>query len=117
MKNVAVVGCGHWGKNLVRNFHEMDTLTHIYDADPRTLEAVSHQYPGVAVTTDYEILLATPSIDAVGLATPAAQHARMAESALLAGKDVFVEKPLALRYRDGERLVNIAERTNRAIRE
>jgi UDP-2-acetamido-3-amino-2,3-dideoxy-glucuronate N-acetyltransferase len=114
-KNVAVVGCGHWGKNLVRNFYELGALTHIYDSDPRTLEAVGQKYPRVELCQDYEALLKMASISAVVLATPAAQHASMAESALLAGKDVFVEKPLALRYRDGERLVRIAERTNRIL--
>lgn len=114
-KNVAVVGCGHWGKNLVRNFHELGALTHIYDSDPATLEAVHRQYPEVELCHDYEGLLKLGEVDAVVLATPAAQHAWMAESALLAGKDVFVEKPLALRYRDGERLVQIAEGAGRVL--
>jgi predicted dehydrogenase len=60
-------------------------------------------------------MLAAEAIDAVVIATPAEQHAWMAEAALRAGKDVFVEKPLALRYRDGEQLVNLSEKMNRIL--
>lgn len=115
MVNVAVVGCGQWGRNLVRNHHELGALTHIYDSDPTRLREVQRVYDGVTVCDDYEQLLADRGVDAVVLATPAAQHAWMAESAMLAGKDVFVEKPLALRYRDGEHLVQVAERKERIL--
>jgi len=115
MNNVAVVGCGHWGINLVRNFYELGALARVCDRDTSQLKKLEARYPGLTTTDDYEALLLDDSIQAVVIATPAEQHAWMADAALLAGKDVFVEKPLALRYRDGERLVQIAERTKRVL--
>ena len=115
MGSIAVVGCGHWGRNLVRNFHDLGALTHVSDTDPIKLQEIQRLYAGVTACDDYQQLLMVDEIDAVVLATPAGQHASMAESALLAGMDVFVEKPLALRYRDGERLVQLAERLNRIL--
>ena len=115
MANIAVAGCGHWGKNLARNFCDLGGLTHVCDTDPIKLQEMQRLYPGVTACADYQQLLAVDEIDAVVLATPAGQHASMAESAMLAGKDVFVEKPLALSYRDGERVVQLAERLNRIL--
>ncbi len=115
MGNIAVVGCGHWGRNLVRNFHNLGVLTHVSDADPNRLQEMHQLYPGVTVCADYQQLLTVDEIDAVVLATPAVQHASMAEQALLAGKDIFVEKPLALSYQDGERIVQLAERLNKIL--
>lgn len=103
MVNAASLGCGQWGGNLVKNRHEL-VSSHIYDSDPTRLREVQQIYEGVTVCDDYEQLLAERTVDAIVLTTPADQHAWMAESAILAGKDVFVEKPLTLRYRDGERL-------------
>jgi UDP-2-acetamido-3-amino-2,3-dideoxy-glucuronate N-acetyltransferase len=115
MNNLALVGCGQWGKNLLRNFHELRALTHICDSDNSLLRSTQARYPELSTTNDYQALLHDDNIRAVVIATPAEQHARMAEAALLAGKDVFVEKPLALRYRDGEQLVHLAERFNRIL--
>lgn len=115
MKKIAVVGCGHWGKNLIRNFHTLGALTHVCDANEGALQTMQDQYPGVGVCRDYKQLLTSDEVDGVVIAAPAEQHASMAEAALLAGKDVFVEKPLALRYRDGERLVRLAEQTKRVL--
>src|SRR5262245_21981188 len=104
MSRIAVVGCGYWGRNLVRNFHQLGALEAVCDAEPATLEKIQRQYASVSAYASYEELLAAPGIDAVVIASTADQHAAMAEAALLAGKDVFVEKPLALRYGDGERV-------------
>lgn len=92
---IAVVGCGYWGKNLVRNFAELGVLRAICDADTHTLDRFEQQY-GATGVTDFRQLLAMPDIRAVVIATPAATHADLAIEALAAGKDVFVEKPLAL---------------------
>jgi len=107
---VAVIGCGYWGKNLVRNFHQLGALQVVCDNAPERLTGLQSQYPGVAVSADVEGVLADPAVRAVVLATPAETHYPLAKQALLAGKDVFVEKPLALRYRDGEELVQLAKR-------
>ena len=115
MNQIAVVGCGNWGKNLLRNFHRLGALSYICESDAGRLMLLAEQYPDVVTTTNYEAILTNNNIKAIVISTPAEQHAWMAEAALLAGKDVFVEKPLALRYRDGEKLVRLAEQFNRIL--
>jgi UDP-2-acetamido-3-amino-2,3-dideoxy-glucuronate N-acetyltransferase len=115
MNQLAVVGCGNWGKNLLRNFHRLGVLSHICDSDSGRLMLLAELYPDAVTTNDFESVLANDNINAVIISTPAEQHAWMAEAALLAGKDVFVEKPLALRYRDGEKLVRLAEQFSRIL--
>jgi len=114
-KNVAVVGVGYWGKNLVRNFHELGALAALCDADPSLEERYKSQYPGVRFFADYKSVLADPSIKAVALATPAVTHYEMAKAALLAGKDVLVEKPLAIDVKHGEELVDLADAKGRVL--
>lgn len=112
---ICVAGCGHWGKNLVRNFHQLGHLSAIFDVDAQRAEAVAAQYPGVRVFPAFEPMLADPGIDAVAIATPAEHHASMAIAALQAGKDVFVEKPLALTVEDGRAMVEAARRHQRLL--
>jgi UDP-2-acetamido-3-amino-2,3-dideoxy-glucuronate N-acetyltransferase len=112
---VAVVGVGYWGKNLVRNFYELGALAALCDAD-RSLEAdCQRKYQGVRFCTEYREILSDPSIDAVALATPAVTHYEMAKAALEAGKDVLVEKPLAVDVKHGEDLVKLAEAKHRIL--
>src|SRR5205085_12683791 len=94
--NICVVGCGHWGKNLIRNFHRLGHLGAICDANPASVQKFSAEYPDAKAYMDFAAVLSDPDIDGVVLATPAEMHHRMAIDALDAGKDVFVEKPLAL---------------------
>ncbi len=110
---VGVVGCGYWGKNLVRNFWELGSLGAMCDTDRACLDRLKKTYP-VEVVVEFQDLLAMPEIEAVALAAPAAQHFDLARRALTSGKDVFVEKPLALSPSEGEELVEIA-RTYRRI--
>ena len=98
---VAVVGCGYWGKNLVRNFAQLGALGLLCDASEETLAAQAKLYEGVRATTRFADVLADPAIQGVVLASPAGMHHEQALAALAAGKDIFVEKPLALRYEDG----------------
>ncbi len=106
---VAVVGVGYWGKNLVRNFYELGALGVLCDAD-RSIEAACKQsYEGVKFCSEFSEVLCDPSIDAVALATPAVTHYDLAKKALEAGKDVLVEKPLAIDVKHGEELVKLAE--------
>jgi UDP-2-acetamido-3-amino-2,3-dideoxy-glucuronate N-acetyltransferase len=107
---VAVVGCGYWGKNLVRVFDALRALHTICEADEKLLAQLQKQYPHARATSRYQDVLADSRIRAVVLATPAETHARMAQQALESSKDVFVEKPLALTYREGAELVALAER-------
>jgi len=115
MKNVAVVGGGYWGKNLVRNFAELGVLHTICDSNEQTLFEFTKLYPGIETETDYARLLGDTDIKGVVISSPAVMHYSMAKQALLAGKDVFVEKPLALKIEDGQELVDIAQKMGRIL--
>lgn len=109
---VAVVGCGNWGKNLVRNFALLGALAAVCDADRVKLELVSREHRGVRVTDDFESIMNDPSVQAVVIATPSDTHFSLAKQALGSGKHVYVEKPLARDVKHAEELGAIAERKN-----
>lgn len=113
--NVAVVGSGYWGRNLVRNFFELGALRAVCDGSPLVEANVREQYPQIEFRRDYSELIADQNIHAVVLATPAALHFAMAKSALQAGKDVFVEKPLSLSAEEGSELVELAAKNQRIL--
>ena len=112
MPDLAVIGTGSWGKNLVRNFYELRRQSAVYacDLDSAKLERLRNSFPLLKTTSDYNEILANDNIKAVVVATNAASHYAQAKQALAAGKDVFVEKPLTLNYRDAVELVELAER-------
>jgi UDP-2-acetamido-3-amino-2,3-dideoxy-glucuronate N-acetyltransferase len=112
---VAVVGVGYWGKNLVRNFHELGALAALCDAGDAAEASCRAQYPDVRFYREYRDVLADASITGVALATPAVTHYEMAKAALEAGKDVLVEKPLAIDVRHGEDLVRLADSKGRIL--
>jgi UDP-2-acetamido-3-amino-2,3-dideoxy-glucuronate N-acetyltransferase len=111
---VAVVGAGYWGKNLVRNFHDLGALEIVCDRDEGILSQSRRSY-AIATTTDYEAILDDESLDGVVIATPAAMHYSLAIQALRAGKHVFVEKPLALRCVEGKEILELAKERNRVL--
>lgn len=111
--NVAVIGCGHWGKNLVRNFAELKALRAVADSDTVLAQTFADRY-GVPALSWPEIV-ADENIDAVAIATPAAQHSKLAAAALDAGKHVFVEKPLALEASEAETLCRKADAVERTL--
>jgi UDP-2-acetamido-3-amino-2,3-dideoxy-glucuronate N-acetyltransferase len=113
--NVAVIGVGYWGRNLVRNFHELGALTLLCDAERSIEESCRHEYESVSFCREFSAVLSDPSIAAVALATPAVTHYEMAKAALEAGKDVFVEKPLAIDVKHGEDLVELASSKRRIL--
>ncbi|MFC1978762.1 Gfo/Idh/MocA family protein [Chloroflexota bacterium] len=115
MKNIAVAGCGYWGRNLVRNFSELGALHTICDSSQDTLNQLEALYPDVNLETDFSSLLKHEEIDGIAIASPAVLHYSMAKQVLLAGKDVFVEKPLALNIGEGEELVKLAEKMNSVL--
>lgn len=112
---IAVIGMGYWGRNLVRNFHQLGALAAICDTDSSRSVEADNRYPGVQFTSDTEAILADPSIAGVVLATPAATHFDLARRSLAAGKDVFVEKPLALLTSQGAELVARAREADRIL--
>jgi UDP-2-acetamido-3-amino-2,3-dideoxy-glucuronate N-acetyltransferase len=107
-KNIAVIGAGYWGKNLVRNFHQLGVLKTICDGAQPIREDMAKTYPDVVVTDDISAVLMDADIQGVVIAAPAALHYDIAEKALQVGKHVFVEKPLSLNQADGEKLVRLA---------
>ncbi len=112
--SVGVVGCGYWGKNLVRNFHELGGLAAVCDISQANRDSMAKSY-GVKALEHFEEMLSLTDVQAVVIAAPAAQHYALAKKALLAGKDVFVEKPLALKVEDGEELVELARHRGRIL--
>lgn len=108
-RNIAVVGCGYWGKNLVRNFAQLRALKWVCDANEAALKAQAQLYPDIQTTPQFEEALRDDEVQGVVLATPAALHYAQAKAAILQGKDVFVEKPLALHYAEGLELVSLAQ--------
>lgn len=111
--SVAVIGCGYWGKNLVRNFAELGALVAVADANPAAAETMAAIYK-VPARTVAEIL-ADPSIAGAVIASSAVTHAALALDALKAGKHVLVEKPLALTVAEAEGLKQLAETEGRAL--
>jgi UDP-2-acetamido-3-amino-2,3-dideoxy-glucuronate N-acetyltransferase len=110
---VAVIGCGYWGKNLVRNFAELGVLAAICDVDEATAARLSQQY-GVC-SASLEAIWREPAIAGVAIAAPAAQHAAVARAAIEAGKHVFVEKPLALTVPEAKAVLELAEQRGRRL--
>lgn len=108
-KNIVVIGTGYWGKNLVRNFYELNSLYGICDVDEKTLISFKKKYPDIQTFTDFSKSFKDSEAKAVAIATPADTHYSLVKEALLAGKDVFVEKPISLHYKEGEELVILAK--------
>ena len=96
---LGVVGLGGWGKNVVRSFGAAKNceLAYICDSNARSLTQHQSLYPQATATDSYEKLLNDKRLDAIALVTPAPLHYPMAKAALLAGKHVYVEKPMTLR--------------------
>ena len=112
---IAVIGAGYWGKNLVRNFHQLGVLKTICDGAQAIREDMTKTYPDVAVTDDFNAILKDKAIKGVVIAAPAVFHYEIAEKALNAGKHVFVEKPLSLNHADGEKLVRLAAEKKKTL--
>ena len=108
MVDVAVVGSGYWGKNLIRNFAALGALHTICDSNPETLRFLREKYPEQRFENSFEAVLLDPAVGAVVIATPAETHFELASKALNAGKHVFVEKPLALVVNEAEELQRLA---------
>jgi UDP-2-acetamido-3-amino-2,3-dideoxy-glucuronate N-acetyltransferase len=112
--NIAVVGCGYWGMNIVRNFHELGALRWVCDVREAAVKEVKDKYT-VRASQSLDEILVDPEVEGVAVATPAASHCELAMRCLLAGKHVFVEKPLALHLEDGRRIVAAARSRNRLL--
>jgi UDP-2-acetamido-3-amino-2,3-dideoxy-glucuronate N-acetyltransferase len=112
--NIAVIGCGYWGKNVVRTFHGLGALRYVCDVSPVALEDARTKY-GVRVSSSVAEVLADPEVEGVSIAAPAVQHYDLVKQALKAGKHVLVEKPLALRLVEGRHLAELADSQHRVL--
>lgn len=117
MVSIAVVGLGYWGPNLARNIAASPgvTLTRICDVDMERLSVVGRSYPSVELSTDLAEVINDTEVDAVAIATPVSTHHALAKKALLAGKHVLVEKPLAATSAEAEDLIATAQDRERVL--
>ncbi len=114
-KNIALIGLGYWGKNILRNLYDMGILHTACDTKADLVEERKARYPGVNYTTSVGSVMDDPAVKTVIIATPAATHYDLIKQALLNGKDVFTEKPLALRSEEGEELVSLARQRKKIL--
>lgn len=109
-KNVAVVGAGRWGKNLARNFYQLKVLHTICDTNEALLDQHQDSFSDIKLTTNFKAVLDNAAITRVVIAAPAFLHYKLAKQALLAGKDVYVEKPLCMDCSEAEELIQLAKK-------
>ena len=107
---IAVIGSGYWGKNLIRNFHQLGVLKLICDKNEVVLDRFKEQYPEVETCLALNEILSRNDIDGVIIATPAETHYTIAREALFAGKHVFVEKPFVLNEEEAVELTSLADK-------
>lgn len=110
--NTAVIGYGYWGPNIVRNLVERPELEMwgLCELNPDRAAKFTDRYPGIRTCSSFDEVLADPTVDAVSIATPPRTHYQLVRQALLAGKHVLVEKPLATNTADAVELAELAER-------
>lgn len=111
--NVAVIGCGYWGRNIVRNFAELGALKAISDPSAENAAGMSSAYSVPALSL--EEILSDAEIEGVAIAAPAVLHAELARQCLLAGKHVMVEKPVALSLEDARMMIDLAAEQERLL--
>jgi predicted dehydrogenase len=109
---LAVVGCGYWGPNLIRNFRSLPNcqLKAMCDLREERLKHLCSLYSDVPALTEFHKVLEIPGLDAVAIATPVKHHFALAKASLLAGKHTLIEKPMASSSDECEELIDIAER-------
>lgn len=112
---IAVLGCGRWGRNLVRNFSVLGLLEMVCDPAEAGRVTATQIAPEVMISERFDDAIAGSRVEAIAIAAPASMHYKLAKAALQAGKDVFVEKPLCLDTREGEELVSLAAKLGKVL--
>jgi predicted dehydrogenase len=114
---VAVVGCGYWGPNLVRNFHSLPDcrVKWVCDRDPKRLAHMKELYPSVEAVKEFDPIVLDEETDAVVIATPVNLHYELARRSIRAGKHTFIEKPMVQTSAQGEELVRLAAERKRTL--
>jgi UDP-2-acetamido-3-amino-2,3-dideoxy-glucuronate N-acetyltransferase len=105
---IGVIGCGLWGRNIVRNFYNLGVLDTVCDFDEENLNKVLEQHEGVKVTKDFNDIINNPEITAVAVVTPSHTHYKLVKAMLEAGKNVYVEKPISTVAREAKELTDLA---------
>ena len=112
---IALIGCGYWGKNLCRNFYNLHSLECVVDATENGKETARSIAPDTKIYSCIEDAICDPEIKGIVIATPAETHAELSIRAMEAGKDVFVEKPMALSIEDAHQMQKVAEQTDKIL--
>ena len=107
-QKIAVIGCGVWGRNIVRNFYNLNVLDIVCDLDESNLQKVREQYPGVKTTNDFNDIINNPEITAVAVVTPSHTHYKVVKAMLEAGKNVYVEKSISTVAQEAKDLTELA---------
>lgn len=109
-QKIAVIGCGVWGRNIVRNFYNLNVLDIVCDLDESNLQKVREQYSGVKTTNDFNEIINNPEITAVAVVTPSHTHYKVVKAMLEAGKNVYVEKPISTVAQEAKDLTELAHK-------
>lgn len=113
--NLGLIGLGYWGRNILRNLYELGAVRVACDTNPEIVKERKNQFPKLEYTLYHEDILKNKDITAVAISTPATTHYELVKQALSAGKDVFVEKPLALNSKHGKELVDLAKKKKKIL--
>ena len=114
MYNIAVIGYGYWGPNIVRNFnkHSLCQVSYICDIDENNLSRARNDYAQIETINDPEIIFDDKNVDIVAIVTPVSSHYRLAKKTLLSGKHLFIEKPMVDNLENAIELIQIAKQNN-----
>lgn len=117
MINLAVIGCGYWGPNLIRNFSNNKNFCLRWCCDLKwsRLEALRNRCPKLKLTTDYMDIVRDKKVDAVAIATPLVSHFEIAKRFISSGKHVFVEKPFTHSVKSAQELIKISEKEKKVL--
>jgi UDP-2-acetamido-3-amino-2,3-dideoxy-glucuronate N-acetyltransferase len=114
-EKIAVIGCGNWGKNLVRNFYNLGFLYKVCDLNPNTLASIREQYRNVITTNKFDDVFNDPKVNGVVISTPSHTHFELAQKALMNDKHVYVEKPVATSSEETLELFSLARQRERVL--
>lgn len=114
-RHLALIGAGYWGRNLARNFHALGALRTLCDLSPAILDSYGPEYEMVEKTTSIQAIWEDRQITQIAVAAPALHHYKLAKAAILAGKDVYVEKPLCLHVEEADELTVLAQKNRRIL--